>query len=114
MKAGAVDFLVKPFREQDLLDAVNQALELGRKRRLDERKAASLRALYEALTPRQREVMLLVTEGLMNKQIAGRLGLSKSTIKIHRSEVMKKMGATSLADLVRMAEVLLIRGSRST
>jgi FixJ family two-component response regulator len=109
MKAGAVDFLTKPFRDQDLLDAVALALERDRKRREEERGVAELRSLFEGLTPREREVMSLVTTGLMNKQIAGDLGVSEITIKIHRGHVMRKMRAKSLADLVRMAEVLGIR-----
>jgi FixJ family two-component response regulator len=109
MKAGAVDFLTKPFRDQDLLDAVALALERDRKRREEERAVAELRSLFEGLTPREREVMSLVTTGLMNKQIAGDLGVSEITIKLHRGHVMRKMRAKSLADLVRMAEVLGIR-----
>jgi FixJ family two-component response regulator len=109
MKAGAIDFLSKPFRDQDLLDAVNQALEHDRKRRIEEREHADFHALYASLTPRQREVMALVTDGLMNKQIAARIGLSEISVKIHRGAVMRKMGAKSLADLVRMAEALRIK-----
>ena len=109
MKAGAIDFLSKPFRDQDLLDAVNQALERDRKRRIDEREQADFHALYASLTRRQREVMALVTDGLMNKQIAARIGLSEISVKIHRGAVMRKMGAKSLADLVRMAEALRIK-----
>jgi FixJ family two-component response regulator len=109
MKAGAVDFLTKPFRDQDLLDAVALALDRDRKRREKDRGAAELRGLFEALTPREREVMSLVTAGLMNKQIAGDLGVSEITVKIHRGNVMRKMRAKSLADLVRMAEMLGIR-----
>ena len=109
MKAGAIDFLSKPFRDQDLLDAVNQALERDRKRRIEEREHADFHALYAALTRRQREVMSLVTEGLMNKQIAAKIGLSEISVKIHRGAVMRKMGAKSLADLVRMAEALRIK-----
>ena len=109
MKAGAIDFLTKPFRDQDMLDAVMLALERDRKRREDERRLSDLRAHYEALTPREREVMGLVTAGMMNKQIAGELGLSEITVKIHRGNIMRKMSARSLADLVRMAEVLGVR-----
>jgi FixJ family two-component response regulator len=114
MKAGAIDFLTKPFRDQDLLDAVNQALERDRKRRMDERELADFHALYDALTPRQREVMALVTDGLMNKQVAAKLGLSEISVKIHRGAVMKKMGVRSLADLVRIAEALRIKAETPT
>lgn len=112
MKAGAVDFLTKPFRDQDLLDAVANALERDRKRREDEKGVAKLKAKLETLTPREFEVMTLVTAGLMNKQVAGEIGVSEITVKIHRGHVMRKMGARSLADLVRMAEILGI--SRET
>ncbi len=114
MKAGAIDFLTKPFRDQDLLDAVNQALERDRKRRMDERELADFHALYDALTPRQREVMTLVTDGLMNKQVAAKLGLSEISVKIHRGAVMRKMGVRSLADLVRIAEALRIKAETPT
>ena len=106
MKAGAVDFLTKPFRDQDMLDAVTLAIARDRQRREDEKLAAEARALFETLTPREREVMTLVTGGLMNKQVAGRLGLSVVTVKIHRGQLMRKMGVKTLADLVRMAESL--------
>ncbi|AWY39684.1 response regulator [Pseudomonas putida] len=106
MKAGAVDFLAKPFREQDLLDAVSAALQTDMKRRELERKSSNLHADYQSLTPREREVMALAVKGLMNKQIAGQMNLSEITIKIHRSHAMKKMHAKSFADLVRMAEAL--------
>lgn len=106
MKAGAVDFLTKPFRDQDMLDAVTTALERDRTRRNDQQAIADVRALFELLTPRERQVMALVTQGLMNKQIAGQIGLSEITVKIHRGHVMKKMQSRSLADLVRMAETL--------
>jgi len=108
MKAGAVDFLTKPFRDQDMLDAVTAAIERDRNNR-DEAKAHSdLQALFAALTPRERQVMKLVTAGLMNKQIAAEIGLAEITVKIHRSHIMRKMGAKSLPDLVRMAELLAI------
>jgi FixJ family two-component response regulator len=112
MKAGAVDFLTKPFRDQDMLDAVAAALERDRNRRKDERQISDLRARLEGLTEREREVMGFVTAGLMNKQIAGELGLSEITVKIHRGHVMRKMEARSLADLVRMAELLGVRRSK--
>ena len=112
MKAGAVDFLTKPFRDQDMLDAVAAALERDRKRRQDEHRVADLRVRLDGLTEREREVMGLVTAGLMNKQIAGELGLSEITVKIHRGHVMRKMAPRSLADLVRMAEVLGVRRSK--
>src|SRR5208337_5540725 len=113
MKAGAVDFLSKPFRDQDMLDAVATAIERDRKRRESEKAVAGLRALFETLTAREREVMTFVTAGLMNKQIAAELGVSEITVKIHRGHTMKKMGARSLADLVRMAEALGIRRGQS-
>jgi FixJ family two-component response regulator len=106
MKGGAVDFLTKPFRDQDMLDAVAQALERDRKRRDSDTALAELRKRFESLTPREREIMALVTAGLMNKQAAGELGLSEITIKIHRGHIMRKMGVRSLADLVRAGEAL--------
>jgi FixJ family two-component response regulator len=113
MKSGAIDFLTKPFRDQDLLDAVATALERDRKRRTDEKVVGDLQALVDALTPRERQVMTLVTEGKMNKQIAHELGISEITVKIHRGSLMKKMRAQSLADLVRMAGVLGLRNTKA-
>jgi FixJ family two-component response regulator len=109
MKAGAVEFLTKPFRDQDLLDAVQIALERDRARRAQDKAAHDVRARFESLTPREQEVIGLVTAGLMNKQVAAKLGVSEITVKVHRGSVMKKMSARSLADLVRMADVLGIR-----
>ena len=106
MKGGAVDFLTKPFRDQDMLDAVVTAIERDRKRREAEKIVADLKALFETLTSREREVLALVASGLMNKQIAAELGLAEITVKIHRGHIMKKMGARSMADLVRKAETL--------
>ncbi|HEY9214870.1 MAG TPA: response regulator transcription factor [Ancylobacter sp.] len=106
MKAGAIDFLTKPFRDQDMLDAVATALENDRKRSEADKAATDVRALYQSLTAREKEVMSLVTSGLMNKQVAAQINLSEITVKIHRGQVMRKMAAKSLADLVRMAETL--------
>lgn len=108
MKAGAIDFLAKPFRDQDMLDAVSSALTRDGERLAAERSIASLRASFESLTPREREVMEFVVAGLLNKQIASAMNLSEITVKIHRGQVMKKMGARSLADLVRRAEALRV------
>jgi FixJ family two-component response regulator len=113
MKAGALEFLTKPFRDQDLLDAIQQALERDRGARQQRLETAELRERFDSLTAREREVMGLVVSGLLNKQIAGELGTSEVTIKIHRSQVMKKMGAGSLAELVRMTEKLGIPASKN-
>ena len=106
MKAGAVDFLTKPFRDQDMLDAILSAVDRDRDRRQTAERAAGLQARFAQLRVREREVMTMVTQGLMNKQIAGQLGLSEVTIKIHRRQAMSKMGVQTLADLVRCAQAL--------
>jgi FixJ family two-component response regulator len=113
MKAGAVEFLTKPFRDQDLLDAIQVAIERDRVRRENDKLTAELRQRYESLTAREREVMPLVAAGLLNKQIAGTLGLSEVTVKVHRGNVMRKMRARSLADLVRMADKLGLSAANS-
>jgi FixJ family two-component response regulator len=109
MKAGAVEFLPKPFRDQDMLDAVQVGLERDRGRRKSASDTARLRESFESLTAREQEVMRLVTAGLMNKQIAGKLRVSEITVKVHRGNVMRKMGAKSIAELVRMADALGLR-----
>jgi FixJ family two-component response regulator len=114
MKAGAVDFLIKPFRDQDLLDAVATALERDRKRRDEAKRREELKVLFETLTPRERQIMALVAAGLMNKQIAAEIGITDITVKIHRGHVMRKMNAKSLAELVLMAETLGMRREGST
>jgi FixJ family two-component response regulator len=106
MKAGAVDFLTKPFRDQDLLDAVQSALKRDGARREAESAHAELRDAYAGLTPREREVLALVATGLMNKQIADRMGIAEITVKIHRGRLTQKLGARSVADLVKIAQVL--------
>jgi FixJ family two-component response regulator len=106
MKAGAVDVLTKPVREQDLLEAVNRALASDRQRREEARGDQALRARHQTLSERERQVFALVAAGLLNKQVADRVAITEATVKLHRSQVMKKMGAESLADLVRMADRL--------
>lgn len=112
MKAGAADFLAKPFRDQDILDAVATAVEKDRLVRGSDRTEVELRTRYQTLSPREQQIMAMATAGLMNKQIAGELGLSEITVKIHRGKISRKMMAKTFADLVRMAEVLGL--SRST
>ena len=115
MKAGAVEFLTKPIRDQDLLDAVRVALDRDRARREEERKKRDLWARFGALTPREQRIMALVTAGLMNKQVAAELGISEVTVKVHRHNLVKKLGARSLADLVRIADILGVsQGSAGT
>jgi FixJ family two-component response regulator len=109
MKAGAIEFLPKPFRDQDMLDAVRLGLEQDRVRRDHENAISDVRDKFASLTPREQEVMTFVTAGLMNKQIAGEMQLAEITVKLHRGSVMRKMGAKSLAELVRMADTVGIR-----
>jgi FixJ family two-component response regulator len=104
MKAGAIEFLTKPFRDQDLLDAIHAALEKDREKRQRDAEIAELRARFAALTPREREVLPLVVSGRLNKQIAADIGTSEAAAKVHRSQLMRKMHADSVAELVRMAE----------
>lgn len=106
MKAGAIDFLTKPFRDQDMLDAVASALKHDRVRRVGQGQIADIQARFETLSTREQQVMLMVTKGLLNKQVAGDLGISEITVKIHRGAAMRKMGARTLPDLVRMADAL--------
>jgi len=110
MKEGAVEFLAKPFRDQDLLDAIQNALEIDRAARQERSLVADMRRRYESLTNREREVMRLVVSGLLNKQIAGELGSSEVTVKMHRGQVMRKMKARSIVELLRMAEKIGIAG----
>ena len=112
MKAGAVDFLTKPFRDQDILDAVIRAIERDQKRRDSEKAVSELRILFESLTSREREVMTHVADGLMNKQIAAKFGITEITVKVHRGHMMRKMKARSLIDLLGMADLLGIRHTK--
>lgn len=114
MKAGAVEFLTKPFREQDMLDAVREALDRDNERRREDYRLSDLRARLETLSPREREVVGLVTLGRMNKQVAAALGISEITVKVHRHNAMKKLGARSLAELVRIADLLEIQSASVT
>ncbi len=113
MKAGAVEFLTKPFRDQDLLDAIQVALERARAGHANEKALSELRAKFGTLTPREQEVMAWVTGGLLNKQVAAEIGVTEITVKVHRGKVTRKMGAKSLADLVKMADILGVRRTKS-
>jgi FixJ family two-component response regulator len=112
MKAGAIDFLTKPFRDQDILDAVIRAIQRDQKRRNSEKPVSELRVLFASLTSREREVMTSVAAGLMNKQIAAKLGITEITVKVHRGHMMQKMKARSVIDLVGMADLLGIRNPK--
>jgi FixJ family two-component response regulator len=108
MKGGAIEFLTKPFRDQDLLDAVNVGLARDRTRREDEETLSALRARFEVLTPRERAILIQVAEGRLNKQIAGEMGITETTVKVHRSNLMRKVKAASLAELCRMVDKLKV------
>jgi len=112
MKAGAIDFLTKPFRDQDILDAAVRALERDQKRRDSEKAVSELRILFDSLTSREREVMTHIADGLMNKQIAAKFGITEITVKVHRGHMMRKMKARSLIDLLGMADLLGIRRTK--
>jgi FixJ family two-component response regulator len=113
MKAGAIEFLTKPFRDQDLLDAIQVAIERDRTKHEGKKTISILRSKFETLTPREQEVMACVTGGLMNKQIAAEIGITENTVKVHRGNVTRKMGARSVAELVRIADVLGVRRTKS-
>jgi FixJ family two-component response regulator len=106
MKAGAIEFLTKPFREADLLETIDKAIQRDRLARVERAQAGKLREKYDSLTAREKEVMAMVVSGLLNKQVAAELGVAEGTIKVHRSQIMHKMQAESLADLVRMSDRL--------